>query len=347
MTETGSRIIRNVARWTFQEILPIIILLGIAGLMWILYVTDSGVAFLLAIILSAAAVLLAGLVTFVSARRKWKSTLFAKLGDDKNSNIEIWMRRPIKTKWKGKMDAGKNTGALATIVGVSFENILGTPVINILLKNGSPVILPTRLAEMTAIKEYLGIAVSKQPNKLQFADKDTATKFASFLIMPDKTTQETLKKDALTTVASEAEDKEENVVSVKKVDKVTTKSSTKAITKKSPVAVPLSAEKTNPLSKEAEDVVAKAVMTQKKQIKIDYSEYNEPVKKDNSPVLTDKGSTKVTVKSINDAIEAKIADADSEYKDPIDEIGSVSTITGLGKTTSIDLDLSKLVDNKE
>jgi hypothetical protein len=316
MTNQNHTTVKHVARWTFQEVLPIIILLGISGLMWVLYATQSITEIWLAIALSGIFFGFAALVIYVSARRKWKSTLFAELSNDKNYNIEIWMRKPLKEKWKGRMDRGNNKGALATIVGADFDNIEGTPVMLINLKSGKPLTIPNRLAETTALKTYLGSAVSKQSNKLKFRDAETGKTFASFLILPDASSK-----------------LEEPEIEVDEVEEDTDISNSETTTEKKQASSPTSVE---------EEIVA---FKPKKQINLDYSEYERPVVRDYSPVLNEKDGVKVTSQSIARAVEAKNAEIMAEPKDIVEENINLSSdlFTGLGVngSNSISIDLGE------
>jgi hypothetical protein len=166
-----------------QEIVPIIVMYGVAVLSAIGGFITEAVAPAVGII---GIVSLGGLATYVlieSARRKKNSTLYAKLADDKNLTIEVWMRKPIKDKWRGKLDEGKNTAKLANIVGVKFDKVMGTRVMTILTKGGKPLYVPIRLAQEDAVKDYLGLAVSRN-SKLKFDEKEWAEEFAKYVNLP-------------------------------------------------------------------------------------------------------------------------------------------------------------------
>lgn len=185
-----NRIITQKARWNFQEIIPLIALYGFTLGNVIAIIVDPenmGLPLTGAIVF----VILATWILIVSFKRKRNSTLYAKLGDDKNLNIEVWMRKPIEDKWRGRMDKGKNKSKLANIIEVRFETLKGTRIITFLTKEGKSFDLPTRLAALTPIKEYLGLAVTKA-GELSFKQDEWAEEFAKYVIKPKAGAEEAL-----------------------------------------------------------------------------------------------------------------------------------------------------------
>lgn len=313
MTNHPARIIKNRAKWNVQEILAIIIFLGVIGLVGISYATQVITELALVIVFASIALGVVLLLIVMSLRRKSRSTLFAKLNDDRNHNIQVWMRHPKKTKWKGRMDEGTNKGPLATIIGAHFEDIEDTPVMVIKLKGGKPVMIPLRLAEMEAIKKYLGSAVASTSTKLKFDNKETATKFASMIILP--TEEELAKKEYQPDVVEEVvEDKKNLSEQTETVDSANDQS----------------------LDVEIQEKPIKP----SKQIKLDYSEYNKPVIRDNSPVLSENENGKITVGSIAGAVDSEILEANKITVN--EEVINASNVLSLSDKdiTNVSIDLS-------
>lgn len=174
------KLISNKASWSFQEILPILIAigLGIGGIF--LGITET---FTIngAIITAVVGFGLALYVFTISSRRKWKSTLFAELSYDKNYNVSVWMRKPIEDKWTGKLDKGKNTGRLSRIDSIKLETIRGTRVLNISTLDKKPIYIPTRFLNNDEMKNYLAAAVAESKGKIKFDSKEQATEFAKLI----------------------------------------------------------------------------------------------------------------------------------------------------------------------
>lgn len=173
-------LVTHKAKWNFQEILPIIIL-GALGLFGVFQGITQAFTLAGSIITAVVGFGLALYIISISSSRKWKSTLFARLTEDKNLNIEVWMRKPIEDKWVGKLDEGKNKAKLANINGVKIETIRGTRVLAIKTNEGRLLYIPIRLAETDELKSFISKAVAHVGGKLTFEDKDQAKEFATLI----------------------------------------------------------------------------------------------------------------------------------------------------------------------
>lgn len=175
-----SKLITNKATWSFQEILPILLAVGLGVFGIFLGVTEdftvSG-----AIITAVAGFGLALYVLFISSRRKWKSTLFAKITYDKNFNVDIWMRKPIVEKWAGKLDKTKNTGKLSRISSIQLETIKGTRLLHINTLDNKPIYMPVRLFKDQDIKDFVAKAVESKKGKIKFESEEQAKEFATLI----------------------------------------------------------------------------------------------------------------------------------------------------------------------
>lgn len=226
------KIISNKATWSFQEILPILIAIGLGVTGIFLGITET---FILsgAIITSIVGFGLALYVFGISSRRKWKSTLFAELSYDKNFNVSVWMRKPIVEKWTGKLDKGKNSGRLSRISSIQLETIRGTRVLNISTLDKKPLYVPTRFLNNKEMKNYIAAAVASLNGKVKFENKQQATEFAQLIagaetLTADKTfgtIDGTLKDKSKTLPKNDKEDEVlpavvEETVPVKPVKKV-------------------------------------------------------------------------------------------------------------------------------
>jgi len=173
-------LVTNKAKWNFQELLPIIILSGV-GLYGVFQGITQAFALYGAITTAVIGFGLAAYITAISTSRKWKSTLFARLTDDKNLNIEVWMRKPMEDKWVGKLDEGKNKAKLANINGVKIETIRGTRVLALKTKENRLFYIPKRLAETDELKAFISKAVAQAGGKLTFENKEQAKEFADLI----------------------------------------------------------------------------------------------------------------------------------------------------------------------
>ena len=187
-------LITNKAKWSFQEILPILISSAI-GLGGIFLGITQALTLSGAIIMAVVGFGLALYVYAISSGRKKKSTLFAKMTDDKNLNIEVWMKKPIEDKWGGKLDKGKNTGKLARITSVKIETIRGTRVLSFKTLDGRPIWIPVRLAETDEVKEFIAKAVARRGGKLAFENKEQASEFAKLIAGAGKNLNEEVLDD--------------------------------------------------------------------------------------------------------------------------------------------------------
>lgn len=176
----NSKIVSSKAKWTMQELLPIVITFGI-GLLGVFFGITTYFALYGAIITAVVGFGLAVMIAYISFNRKRKSTLFAVLADDKNYNIEVWMRKPLKYKWQGKIDKGKNRGAITKIVHVEMESLQGTRIIVCLLPNRKTLYLPVRLVENDEVRKYVAEGIQKAGGHMRFKTKDNATEFRAIL----------------------------------------------------------------------------------------------------------------------------------------------------------------------
>ena len=174
------------ARWTFQEILPLVITFGI-GLVGLFFGITGYFIIGGAVMTAVAGFGLFLFLIYTNLKRKRKSTLFAVLGNDKNFNIEVWMKKPMKDKWLGKLDKGKNKGKLALLRNIKMETIRGTRVIVLQLQNNSPVYVPVRLAQTDAMRKYLADVVKSKGGKVAFESKANAAEFSALLAGTDYT----------------------------------------------------------------------------------------------------------------------------------------------------------------
>lgn len=176
------------AKWNFQELIPIVIFVGL-GLLGI-YMGIVGTFSLFGMI--STIVVGFGLSLFIfytSFSRKKNSTMYAELGNDKNYNISIWMKKPLKDKWQGKVDKGKNKGKLALVNKVVMESITdkrsakggSTRTIKFELDNEKPVYLPTRLAKRDAVRTYVADAIKERGGKVSFDSKADLKEFQALL----------------------------------------------------------------------------------------------------------------------------------------------------------------------
>jgi hypothetical protein len=173
-------LVTHKAKWNFQEILPIIILGGL-GLFGVFQGIIQSITLAGSIIIAVVGFGLALYVIAISSSRKWKSTLFARLTEDEDLNIEVWMRKPIEDKWAGKLDEGKNKLQLATISSVKVENVRGTPVIALKAKDKRPLYIPVRLAETDELRSFISKAVALKGGKLSFENTAQAKEFAAII----------------------------------------------------------------------------------------------------------------------------------------------------------------------
>lgn len=173
-------LVTNKAKWNFQEILPVIIL-GAIGLFGVFQGITQSITLAGSIIIAVIGFGLAFYVVAISSSRKWKSTLFARLTEDEDLNIEVWMRKPIEDKWSGKLDEGKNKLQLAKINSVKMEIVRGTPVIVLKAKDKRPLYIPVRLAETDELRAFISKAVALKGGKLSFENTTQAKEFAAII----------------------------------------------------------------------------------------------------------------------------------------------------------------------
>jgi hypothetical protein len=198
----SEKIVSARAKWVLQEIIPVILTLGIGLLSLFLGITET---FTLsgAIIGMVVGFGLMIYLLFENGKRKRRSTLFANLKNDENHNISVWMRKPNKDKWKGKLDEGKNSGDLAETSYITFEDVLGTRVAVISLRKDKKVYIPTRLIEDNdETRLYLVDAIAKAGDKVKFKNKVDSENFSALLVGNKITPKQT----ATTEVAQPSEE---------------------------------------------------------------------------------------------------------------------------------------------
>lgn len=179
MTE---KIISSKAKWNLQELIPVIIMLGIG--LFALYMYISGTWLIeMSIIIGLFGFGLFAWLTYLNLHRKWKSTLFAELGENDKFDLSVWMRKPLKTKWNGKIDEGKNKIPLTETRFVFMESILSTRVIVFNYAKGKNFYLPVRFVkENEELRLYLVDAVVAMDGKLKFKNKTDKTEFEAILL---------------------------------------------------------------------------------------------------------------------------------------------------------------------
>lgn len=180
--------IKDKAKWTFQELIPII-LFGALGLFGVYMGLTGGFSLIGAIILVVVGFGFAIFIFRTSYMRKRNSTLVADFENDEDYSASFWMRKPIKDKWRGKLDEGKNKGKLATVERITIENIKdsisfkggSTRTIIFNLPEGKKVYLPTRLIKRDDVRKYIADAIAKQGGKVKFDSKADSKEFQALL----------------------------------------------------------------------------------------------------------------------------------------------------------------------
>lgn len=172
--------ITSKAKWTLQELIPIVITLAL-GLFGLFAGITGYFVFGGAVTTAVVGFGLLALIMYTNIHRKYKSTLYAKLSNDKNFNIEVWMRKPLKDKWQGKMDAGNNKGALSKLNNIKMDTLRGTRLVVLELNSGKPVIIPVRLAETDGVRSYLAEAIKARGNKVKFENDNNMREFTAIL----------------------------------------------------------------------------------------------------------------------------------------------------------------------
>lgn len=169
----SEKVINSRAKWVLAELIPVVLMLGIGLLGVVMGVTEvftTEGAYILAIPGFALFVFL----LYENLKRKKRSTLHAKLANDEKYNIAVWMTKPTKDKWKGRLDAdGKNKGALTDTKQIAFEDVQGTPVVAFKIGKANQVIIPTRIIEdKDELRSYIIDAVTNAKNVTFASPKD-------------------------------------------------------------------------------------------------------------------------------------------------------------------------------
>lgn len=178
----SKKIVFGRASWTLGELLPIILTLGFGLLslstvfteMWPVELARIGmiVGFGLTIYL-----------VIVNWNRKRKSTIFAELENDDKYNVSVWMRKPLKHKWNGKLDHGENKGALLDTKRISMISVMSTRVIMFHLADNKQLYVPVRLLqENREARLYIVEAVEALGKKLKFTNNKDKEEFEHILL---------------------------------------------------------------------------------------------------------------------------------------------------------------------
>lgn len=162
MSGKEEKIVSVKAPWTFSEMVPIIVALGIGLLAVFLYITDTwalGPTIFVGFIGFGLMVLLLN----VNFGRKKKSTLFAEFDGSDDYGVRVWMRKPQKLKWNGKLDKdGKNIFNLVDTHKVTLTKIESTPVFVFSPRKGQIFYVPTRfLRDNEQLAQYVYEASKK------------------------------------------------------------------------------------------------------------------------------------------------------------------------------------------
>lgn len=178
----SEKLISSRAKWNLQEIIPVIIVLGLGLLALYAYISElwpSELAIIGMIVGFGLVVYLFGL----NFNRKRKSTLFADLKNDDKFGISIWMRKPLKHKWNGKLDKGNNEASLANTRFVVMDSIMSTRVMVFNTGKGKNLYVPVRLVtENEEARLYLIEAVEALGNQLKFKNKEDKSEFEQILL---------------------------------------------------------------------------------------------------------------------------------------------------------------------
>jgi hypothetical protein len=187
VTPTATTVV-NRARWTFGELLPVVVFGGLGFLGVFLGITEqftlSG-----AIITAVVGFGLTAYVIGMSSGRKRKSTLYAKFENDEDYTLSVWMKKPIKEKWNEKIDEGKNTTKLMDVTSIKMETIRSnksasggaTRVIRLDAGKKKPMYVPIRIAQTDAVRKYIAEAIEKKGGKVAFDNTADAKEFTAIL----------------------------------------------------------------------------------------------------------------------------------------------------------------------
>lgn len=178
MSET---VVSSRAKWILQELIPLVIVLGV-GLLGVLLGITEVFTFEGSMIVSIAGFGLFVFLVFENAKRKNRSTLFARLGNDEEKSISVWMKKPTKDKWQGKLDKDANEGKLANLKGVTMISIMGTRVASFSINGTKRLYVPVRLIEDNDdVRIYIAEAVAAVGGKLKFDNKEQAEEFKAII----------------------------------------------------------------------------------------------------------------------------------------------------------------------
>lgn len=151
--------VKGKAPWLLGEITPILITFALGAGSLVLGLTN---AFNLTggIIGAVIGIGLALFLVYVNAGRKKKSTLVAELKNDRKYGIKVWMVKPNKVKWNGKLDAtGKNSANLVGGYRVTLDDVQGTKTLVFHVAKGRQFLIPVRFfRDNTQVATYFAEA---------------------------------------------------------------------------------------------------------------------------------------------------------------------------------------------
>ncbi len=135
-------LVKARAPWTLSEALPVIIMLGL-GVFAITGFVLNWIVIGLAVFLGLIGFGVGLYLVYVNLNRKKKSTLNAEW-DDKGE-VRVWMNKPNKTKWNGKLDIdGKNIFNVNKDHKVTLEDIQGSDTLVLSPEKGKQYYVPVR-----------------------------------------------------------------------------------------------------------------------------------------------------------------------------------------------------------
>lgn len=178
----SEQIVSSKAKWVLQELIPVILTLGIGLLSLFLCITEK-ITLAGSVIGMVAGFGLMLYLLFENGKRKRRSTLFAKVSNNDKHTLSVWMRKPNKDKWKGRLDEGKNSGDLNEATYVAFESVMGTNTVVVTLNKNKKLYIPVRLIEDNdTVRLYIVDAIADAGEKVKFKSKKDSEDFATLLV---------------------------------------------------------------------------------------------------------------------------------------------------------------------
>lgn len=153
-------IVKARAPWTLSEALPVVIMFGL-GVFSITGFILNWIVIGLAVFLGIIGFGVGLYLVYVNLSRKKKSTLNAEW--DANGEVRVWMNKPNKTKWKGKLDVdGKNVFNINKEHKVRLEDIEGSDTLVFSYEKGKQYYVPVRfLRDSEEFTNFLVSAAEK------------------------------------------------------------------------------------------------------------------------------------------------------------------------------------------